>query len=135
MHPINLTALVTLLALLLYLFMCFRVGKARGTSGLKAPAVVGDPTFERHYRVQMNTLETLPVFLVSLWLFSLYWGEYLAAGLGVVWIVGRTIYMLNYVEDPKKRGAGFAIQGIALAVLFVGAIIGAISAMLVTGGL
>ncbi|MDR3461775.1 MAG: MAPEG family protein [Beijerinckiaceae bacterium] len=135
MHPINLTALVTLLALLLYMFMMVRVSRARGTSGLKAPSVVGDPTFERHYRVQMNTLESLPVFLVSLWLFSLYWGEYLAALLGVVWIIGRAIYMLNYVEDPKKRGTGFMIQAIALIVLIVGAIVGSISAMLVTGGL
>jgi len=122
MHPINLTALVTLLALLLYLFMCFRVGKARGTSGLKAPAVVGDPTFERHYRVQMNTLETLPVFLVSLWLFSLYWGEYLAAGLGVVWIVGRILYMTGYSQAAEKRSRGFGIQALAAGVLWLGAL-------------
>jgi hypothetical protein len=83
----------------------------------------------------MNTLESLPVFLGSLWLFTFYWGEYVAAGLGAVWIIGRTIYMLSYVNDPKKRGAGFAIQGVILVVLVAGAFAGVIRALLATGGL
>jgi glutathione S-transferase len=134
MHSINLTALATLLALVLYMVMIQRVGAARHKSGLQAPAVVGDPTFERHYRVQMNTLESMPVFLASLWLFTYYWGEFFAAGLGAIWIVGRIIYMLSYVNDPARRGAGFAIQGIALVALTLGAMAGAIRMLLATGG-
>lgn len=134
MHSINLTALVTLLALVLYMVMIQRVGAARRKSGLQAPAVVGDPIFERHYRVQMNTLESMPVFLASLWLFTYYWGEFIGAGLGAIWIVGRIIYMLSYVSDPGKRGAGFAIQGIALVALTLGALAGVIRMIVITGG-
>ena len=135
MHAINLTVLVTLLALLLYMLMVLRVSGARQKSGLRAPAVVGDQTFERHYRVQMNTLESLPVFLGTLWVFTLYWGELVAAGLGVIWIIGRTMYMLSYVNDPDRRGVGFAVQGVTLLVLMAGALAGAIRALVATAGI
>ena len=75
----NLTAVVTLLALLAYVWMGVRVGGARRTSGIAAPAMSGDPTLERYLRVQGNTLEWLPIFLGSLWLFAHYWGDLLAA--------------------------------------------------------
>ena len=78
----NLTAVVTLLALLAYIWMGARVGGARRTSGIAAPAMSGDPTLERYLRVQGNTLEWLPIFLGSLWLFAHYWGDLLAAGIG-----------------------------------------------------
>jgi uncharacterized MAPEG superfamily protein len=133
MPSFDLTALVTVLALMLYLFMSVRVGRARHKSGLQAPAVVGDPIFERHYRVQMNTLESLPVFLAALWLFTIYWGDVVAAPLGVVWIVGRIIYMLSYVADPKRRGLGFAIQGAALVLLTLGALAGVLKVILAPG--
>ena len=42
----HLTALVTCLAILMYFFLGFQVGKARGTYGIKAPAISGDPDFE-----------------------------------------------------------------------------------------
>jgi uncharacterized membrane protein YecN with MAPEG domain len=60
------TALVTLLALLVYLWMGAQVGRARGKCGIDAPAMTGDPLLERAVRVQTNTLEWLPIFLVSL---------------------------------------------------------------------
>ena len=66
------TALVTCLALLLYFLTSVRVAKARATFGIKAPATSGNPDFERVFRVQMNTLEWLPIFLPSLWLFAIY---------------------------------------------------------------
>ena len=40
----NATAIVTLLALLAYVWMGVRVGGARRTSGIAAPAMSGDPT-------------------------------------------------------------------------------------------
>jgi uncharacterized MAPEG superfamily protein len=120
----NLVALVTVLALLLYLWMLMRVGGARGRSGLQAPAVVGHPEFERHYRVQMNTLESLPLFLPSLWIFALYWDGRIAAALGLVWIIGRAIYMFAYVKEPKTRGVGFLTQGIATIALLLGSLAG-----------
>jgi len=115
-----LVAIVTLVALLTYLWMGLRVGFARKTSGVAAPAMTGDPILERHIRVQANTLEWLPMFLAPLWIFALYWNDLVAAGLGVVWIVGRIIYAFSYVADPKKRAVGFLIQALACMILIFG---------------
>ena len=122
MHPHSLVAIVTLLAILVYHWMGFRVGGARRTSGIAAPAMTGDPLLERSIRAHYNTLEWLPIFLVSLWLFAFYWNDLVAAGLGVVWIVGRVLYALGYVKDPAKRELGFMIQALASAVLLFGAL-------------
>jgi len=117
-----LTAIVTLLALLLYFAMCQRVGKARSQYGVAAPAISGHPDFERVFRVQANTLEWLPLFLPSLWLFALYWDDRVAAGLGVVWIVGRFLYMAGYTKAASARSAGFGVQAGATGVLLFGAL-------------
>jgi glutathione S-transferase len=127
------TALVTLLALLVYFWMSVQVGRARGKSGINAPAMTGDPLLERAVRVQSNTLEWLPIFLASLWLFAIYWDELVAAGLGIVWIIGRLVYSAGYMADPAKRSAGFLIQLLAAAALLFGAF-GRIVYSLATGG-
>ena len=126
------TALVTCLALLFYFLTCTQVGKARATFGIKAPAITGNPDFERVFRVQMNTLEWLPLFLPSLWLFAIYVSDPIAAGLGVVWIVGRIVYMTGYSQAAEKRGRGFGIQATAAFILWLGAL-GAIVWRLVHG--
>ncbi len=127
------TAVVSLLALLIYFWMSLNVGRARGKTGIAAPAMTGDPILERAVRVHYNTLEWLPIFLVSLWLFAIYWNELVAAGVGVVWIVGRVIYSTGYMADPGKRSTGFLIQLAAVAVLLFGAL-GKIVWSLATGG-
>ena len=76
---LHFTALVTCLAILLYFFTCIRVARARAAFGIKAPAIIGNPDFERVFRVQMNTLEWLPIFLPSLWLFAIYVSDPIAA--------------------------------------------------------
>jgi glutathione S-transferase len=108
-----LTSLVTLGAVILFFVMALRVGKARGTYNVPAPATSGDPIFERHFRVQMNTLEWLAMFLPALWLGAVWHSDVVAAGLGLVWIVGRIIYMVAYVADPKTRSLGFVVQMLA----------------------
>jgi glutathione S-transferase len=118
----TLVAIVTILALLLYFVMSLRVGQARSKYGVVAPAISGAPEFERLYRVQANTLEWLPIFLVSLWLFALYWDDRVAAGLGVVWIVGRFMYMTSYAREASARGPGFGIQALAAGALLFGAL-------------
>ena len=129
----RLTAVVTLLSLLAYVWMGMQVGQARGKSGIHAPAMTGDPRLERAVRVQMNTLEWLPIFLASLWLFAVYVNEQVAASVGVVWIIGRLVYAVGYLADPAKRGTGFMIQALACAVLLFGAL-GKIVYGLVSGG-
>lgn len=122
MDDLHLVSIVTLLALILYFWMGLRVAGARRVSGIAAPAMTGDALLERHLRVQGNTLEWLPIFLPSLWLFALYWSDAIAAAAGAVWILGRIVYALGYVADPKKREAGFLIQALAAAVLLFGAL-------------
>jgi glutathione S-transferase len=126
------TALVTCLTILAYFFIIFRVGKARATFGIKAPATTGNPDFERVFRVQMNTLEWMVVFLPSLWLFAIYISDPIAAVLGLVWIVGRMLYLTGYSQAANKRELGFMIQGAATALLWLGAL-GAIVWRLVHG--
>ncbi|RAK67279.1 MAPEG family protein [Phenylobacterium kunshanense] len=115
-------AIVSLLALLTYFWMGLQVGRARQKTGIAAPAMTGDPLLERSIRAHHNTLEWLPLFLVPLWLFALYWNDLVAAGVGVVWIVGRVLYQLGYVKDPAKRELGFLIQALAVAVLLFGSL-------------
>jgi glutathione S-transferase len=118
----HLTALVTCLALLVYFLISYRVGQARGTYGIKAPATTGHSDFERIFRVQMNTLEWMPIFLPALWLFAIYVSDAIAAALGVVWIVGRILYMTGYAKAANQRGTGFAIQAAAAGALLFGTI-------------
>ena len=116
------TALVTCLAIGLYFFTSIQVSKARAAFGIKVPAITGNPDFERVFRVQMNTLEWLPIFLPSLWLFAIYIGDAIAAAIGLVWIAGRILYLTGYSKAAAKRGPGFAIQATAATVLWVGAL-------------
>jgi glutathione S-transferase len=116
------TALVTCLAILFYLFTAVEVTRARLAYGVQAPATSGHPDFERVFRVQMNTLEWMPIFLPSLWLFAIHVSDMGAAALGLVWIVGRILYMIGYTRAAGKRGPGFGIQATACIVLWVGAL-------------
>jgi glutathione S-transferase len=116
------TALVTCLAILFYFFTGVQVARARAAFGIKAPAITGNPDFERVFRVQMNTLEWLPIFLPSLWLFAIYIGDGVAAAIGLAWIAGRILYLTGYSKAAAKRGPGFAIQATAAAILWAGAL-------------
>jgi glutathione S-transferase len=129
-HMPHLTALVTLLAVLLYALLGFQVARARAKSGIKAPAMVGDPAFERTVRIQANTLEWMPIFLPALWLAAIYVSDPAAAAIGVVWIAGRAIYARGYAEAAEKRERGFTIQGLAAAALWVVALAGVLRALL-----
>lgn len=116
------TALVTCLAISLYFVTSIRVAKARQAFGIKAPAIIGNPDFERVFRVQMNTLEWMPIFLPSLWLFAVYISDPAAAVVGLAWIGGRILYMTGYSQAADKRGRGFGIQAMATGILWLGAL-------------
>jgi uncharacterized membrane protein YecN with MAPEG domain len=134
MQDYGYVAIVSLLALLVYFWMGLQVGRARAKSGIAAPAMTGDPVLERTIRAHYNTLEWLPLFLVPLWLFAIYWSAMVAAVVGLVWIVGRVVYQLGYVADAGKRSTGFMIQALAVAVLLFGAL-GRLVFLAATGGL
>ena len=126
------TALITLAALGLYFYAGLQVGRARGRFGVEAPATHGHPEFERYFRAHMNMLEWLVIFIPVLWIaeaFNANWGPIstaLTTVLGVLWLVGRYLYMRDYVRDPTTRTRGFAIQAAATAILFILAAVGAV---------
>jgi glutathione S-transferase len=121
------TAIVTLLAVVFYFFLATRVSRARGMFGVKLPAVTGHPDFERVYRVHMNTLEWMPIFLPLLWLCAIYFSDRAAAVLGLVWIGGRAAYLVGYSAAVEKRLPGFFVQAMACVLLLVGAVVGMIA--------
>src|SRR5262245_1203963 len=123
-------ALVSGLALLLYVAVCMMAGRMRARFDIKAPAVTGAPEFERLFRVQQNTLEQLVWFIPALWLFASYVSGPWAGGLGLVWIGGRICYGVCYYRGPGTRGPGFIIAFSAAAILLVGAIIGILVRMI-----
>jgi glutathione S-transferase len=110
--------IVTLGALLEYFAFSLMVAAARGRHGVQAPAVTGHPVFERTYRVQMNTLELLVLFLPVLWLASRYWPTSWTAGIGAVYVLGRIVYARSYVRDPASRSLGFGLSMLPILVLF-----------------
>lgn len=130
--------IVTVLALILYFVMGLRVGGARARYKIPAPAISGNEDFERIFRVQANTLEWLVIFLPALWMFAVVGhgpilNDRVAAILGVIWIIGRFLYMTGYSKAAGSRSLGFAIQALATAVLLFGSLIGAVMAIMATG--
>ena len=122
MEPV---AIVTALILLQYYMFGGLVGKARGRYGIKAPATTGDPNFERHFRAHQNELEQLVITIPSMWLFGTYVHVWAAAGLGLLYLLGRNLYYRGYVAEAGKRGRGFGIGLLATSVLLFGSLIGA----------
>jgi uncharacterized membrane protein YecN with MAPEG domain len=122
--------LVLALALLEFVLFGYAVGRARVRYHVPAPAVSGNPVFERYFRVQMNTLEQLVVFGPALFMFAYLVNAYVAALLGALFIVGRALYFYGYVQDARKRHVGFVLSAIPNLILLVGAICGAVRAML-----
>lgn len=116
------TALVTLLAGLASFWMATQVSRAHIKAGILPPTMIGDPDLERAVRGHTNTLEWMPIFLPSLWLFAIYWNDAVAALAGAVWIVGRIVYFLGYRAEAKKRFPGFFIQAMAATFLLLGAL-------------
>ena len=109
------------LALLQFFIFCMAVA-ARATYNVDAPATTGNEVFERYFRVQMNTLELLIVFVPADLLFACYVSAYWAAGLGAVYLIGRILYFRGYVKAPAKRSTGYMLSGVPTIILLGGAI-------------
>jgi uncharacterized MAPEG superfamily protein len=121
----ELIAIVVALALIEYMVFALLTGRARVKYGVAAPATVGHPIFDRYFRVQMNTLEQLIVFVPAVFLFGRYVSAPIAAALGVVYILGRILYFVGYVADPAKRAPGFLTSYLATVLLVLGGLAGA----------
>src|SRR5476651_2532006 len=107
---IQLTGLVTLLAILIAIGFAILVARTRRATGIEAPAMGGEPRLDRALRVQGNTVEGFIVFIPALWLAALYFQGWVPPIIGLVWCLGRLIYAIGYMADAKKRHIGFAIS-------------------------
>src|ERR1700755_681457 len=105
------------LALAQFLYFAIEVGRARERYKVQAPATTGNELFERYFRVQMNTLELLIIFIPSILMFGIYLSPFIAAGLGVIYLVGRMVYISSYVKDPKSRSMGYGLSMLPTLVL------------------
>ena len=114
------------LALVEYWIFTLQCGRARGRTGVAAPAITGNPEFERYLRVQYNTIEQLVIFLPALFGFAYFVSPAGASALGIVFIVGRALFARGYVRDPAQRGPGFGLTLAANTVLLAGALLGAL---------
>jgi glutathione S-transferase len=125
-----LSAAVTIISILFVFYTGINVAQMRGRHKIAAPAVVGNPEFERAYRVQVNTLEQFVMFLPLLWLATTYFQSlaWLPAVFGIVWVIGRFVYLQGYMAAPEKRSTGFLITIVATAGLLVLSIIGIVQA-------
>jgi len=119
-----LTAAVTLLALLVYIWVTTRVGKARATYEVKAPEMSGPDEFNRVMRVHANTIEALIMFLPVLWIYALTISDLYAAAIGLFFPIGRVLFALGYYVAADKRGKGFMVGFLSTIVLLIGSIIG-----------
>lgn len=119
--------LIIALALLQFFAFATAVGMAREKYQVAAPATTGNEVFERYFRVQMNTLELLVMFVPAIWMFGFYVSAKIGAGLGALYLIGRVIYFFSYVRDPRKRSLGYGLSAGPVAVLVIGALIGAVA--------
>lgn len=126
----ELIAIVTMLAVAQYFYFGGKVGAGRGKYGISAPATTGHETFERLYRVHYHTLEQLMSFIPALWVFGFYVSELYGAIIGLVYLVGRALFSIGYVKEPKSRAIGAIMSGIPCLILIVGGFIGAVSSYL-----
>ena len=122
----KLTAITTIAALIMYIWVFAMAGKARGTHKVPAPLMEGPLEFMRAQRVQANTVEQLVLFMPLLWLTAYWMNDLTAAILGAIWVVGRVIYALGYYQEASKRSTGFGISSFATVGLLIAAIIGLI---------
>lgn len=116
-HPYS--ALATLIALAIYFWTAVLVSNARTRYGVHAPACTGNEEFERRFRVQMNTQEQLVLMLPALWLCAIWVGELYAGIGGLIWCIGRVIYVATYLRDPKSRSIGFTLTILPTVVMMV----------------
>ena len=118
--------LVVLISLVEYIVFGILVGRARARYNCPAPAVTGDPMFERYYRVHINTSEQLLVFVPAIVIYGIYGNPVVAAAVGLVFPISRIVYLQAYLSDPAKRGRGFLPGFLAIVYLIGGGLVGII---------
>lgn len=114
------TAWAMLAVLGVYFWTGVVAGYARVKYKVPAPSMDGPVAFQSAQRVQVNTLEQLPIVIVPLWLCATYLGDVWAAAGGLLWCGARIAYALGYYRDPARRELGFVLGMVASALLVGG---------------
>lgn len=120
----QLAAWATLAVLGVYFWTWGNAARARIKHHVPAPSMDGPEGFLRAHRVQMNTLEMLPLVLAPLWLCAVFLGDAWAAAGGLLWCLGRVLYALGYYRDPARREFGFILGMLACAMLIGATVFG-----------
>jgi len=118
------TAWAMLAVLGVYFWTGVMAGYARVKYKVPAPSMDGPAAFQSAQRVQINTLEQLPIVIVPLWLCATYLGDVWAAAGGLLWCGARIAYALGYYRDPARRELGFVLGMVASALLIGGTVVG-----------
>ena len=122
-------AIVTVLALMQFYWFGIEVGKMRAKHQCKAPSITGAPEFERMFRVQQNTMEQLVMFVPTIWMFGYLVNPLWGAGMGVVYLIGRAIYRVAYVKEPKGRSLGFMLSILPTSLMLAWVLLDAVVAL------
>ncbi|MBC7406071.1 MAG: MAPEG family protein [Candidatus Parcubacteria bacterium] len=121
-------ALATIMAIIVFLFQSKNVAKGRIKYNVLSPKTMGhNDNFDRIFRVHLNTLEQMPIFLPLLWIFALTISPIYSFGLGVAWSIGRIAYSIGYYKSAEGRHnlIGY-LSDLASLILMVGSVIGSI---------
>jgi uncharacterized MAPEG superfamily protein len=121
--------IIICVALFEYIFFAMKVGFSRNKLGVKAPAMSGNPQWERLNRIHQNTLEVYLIFIPSIIGFAHYISINWACILGCTVLVARVIFYIGYKKSAKKRMLGVFMTSIANYTLLIGMFIGAIKAL------
>lgn len=103
------TSIVSLMAALQLTRFAKRVGQARMKHKIDYPKMTGDENFERALRAQQNSLEFFPVFIIALWMSSLFFDQGASAVVGLVYMYSRHNYFEGYCRSVKERLPGFKL--------------------------
>ena len=128
----HLVAIDTLLAVLITFLASGRVSQMRMKHGIHAPATLGHPDFERAFRAHLNTVENMILYIPLLWMAAFFYGGQIPFWVGLVWIVGRSLYIIGYAtNDTRRRGPGALLSYASLAGLAVLAVLGLLGIQLI----
>jgi glutathione S-transferase len=116
--------IVSSLALLVYYYTLFKAGMARVRFEVPAPSHEGPEDYQRYVRAHLNTLEHLVLFLPGLWLFAFAVHPLWAAGIGMIWPVGRLMYAHGYYQEADKRRLGLYLSMPTIYIFVLGSLIG-----------
>ncbi|HSN18827.1 MAG TPA: MAPEG family protein [Gammaproteobacteria bacterium] len=120
----NLAYLAILAIVIEYGVLAGMVAIARSRYKVRAPAISGQPDFERYFRVQQNTLEQLVVVIPCLWIFAATLSPLWAAVLGFGFVLFRAQYAYGYYRSAPNRHYGFMWGAWCTGLLLVGALFG-----------